>query len=282
MRFNVTLDHLGESTTTREEAITATEDILVLLDEIENAGVRANVSVKLTQIGLALGDDLCTQNLERILGRAGQYGNFVRIDMEDTPYTDGTIQQYRRMRAKGYVQTGLVIQSYLFRSEKDVRELLAEGARIRVVKGAYKEPAELAYPKKADVDAHYDRLVELCLDAASMAGAPSISADGRIPPIPAIGTHDQKRDPVCKGSCNQTLTYPNRRWNSKCFMESGATCRGSVSRKVTRYEFTFHTALIGILILCVAWRRDRRMCGSLSRISSGNNEVFFVVKHRHE
>ncbi len=187
------MDHLGESTTTREEAITATEDILVLLDEIENAGVRANVSVKLTQIGLALGDDLCTQNLERILGRAGQYGNFVRIDMEDTPYTDGTIQQYRRMRAKGYVQTGLVIQSYLFRSEKDVRELLAEGARIRVVKGAYKEPAELAYPKKADVDAHYDRLVELCLDAASMAGAPSISADGRIPPIPAIGTHDQKR-----------------------------------------------------------------------------------------
>jgi len=191
--MNVTLDHLGESTTTREEAIRATEDILELLDQIERAVARANVSVKLTQIGLALDEKLCTQNLERILTRAGQYRNFVRIDMEDTPYTDRNIQLYWQMRTKGYNHTGLVIQSYLFRSEKDIQELLPEGTRIRLVKGAYNEPPELAFPKKADVDSNFDLLAQRLVEAACAAGSPNLSADGRIPPIPALGTHDQKR-----------------------------------------------------------------------------------------
>jgi proline dehydrogenase len=190
--MNVTLDHLGESTTTREEAQRATKDILELLDQIELAGVRANVSVKLTQIGLALDEDLCTQNLERILTRAGQLGNFIRIDMEDTPYTDKTIQLYRRMRDKTYHQTGLVIQSYLFRSEKDVQELLTEGTRIRLVKGAYKEPPALAFPKKADVDNNYILLAQKMIDATFATGSPNLNADGRTPPIPAFGTHDPK------------------------------------------------------------------------------------------
>ena len=191
--INVTLDHLGEGTTTPEEAVRATEDILELLDQIDRADVRANVSVKLTQIGLALDEDLCAQNLERLLARSEQYKNFVRIDMEDTPYTDRTIRLYRQMRAKGYRNTGLVIQSYLFRSEKDVRELFPEGTRIRLVKGAYKEPPELAFPKKTDVDANFDLLVKIMVDAALAAGSPCLSVDGRIPPIPAFGTHDQKR-----------------------------------------------------------------------------------------
>jgi proline dehydrogenase len=191
--MNVTLDHLGESTTTLEEATRATDDILELLDQIELTDVRANVSVKLTQIGLALDENLCTQNLEQILARATKYKNFVRVDMEDTPYTDRTIQLYRQMRDKGYHQTGLVIQSYLFRSEKDVQVLLIEGIRIRLVKGAYKEPPELAFPKKADVDANYDLLAQKLIDAASAADLPLLSADGRTPPIPALGTHDPKR-----------------------------------------------------------------------------------------
>jgi proline dehydrogenase len=191
--FNVSLDHLGESTTTRDEAIRATDDILELLDQIDHAGVRANVSVKLTQVGLALDEELCRQNLERILARAGHYGNFVRIDMEETPYTEKTIQQYRLMRARGYKLTGLVIQTYLYRSEKDVRELQKEVTRIRLVKGAYKEPPDLAFPKKSDVDANFDRLTKELSDLALAAGSPCLSADGRIPPIPAFGTHDQKR-----------------------------------------------------------------------------------------
>jgi proline dehydrogenase len=196
--MNVTIDHLGESTTTCEEAIKAADDILELLDQIERSDLQANVSVKLTQIGLALDKGLCVQNLERILTRARQYRNFVRIDMEETPYTEETIQLFRQMRTKGYDQTGLVIQSYLRRSEKDVDELLAEGARIRMVKGAYKEPSELAFPKKRDVDSNFDALAQKLISAASAAGAPNLSEDGRIPPIPAIGTHDQRRIKVAK------------------------------------------------------------------------------------
>jgi proline dehydrogenase len=191
--INATLDHLGESTSTRDEATRAADDVIELLDQIDSNQIRANVSVKLTQIGLALDESLCEQNLVRILECAKKYGNFVRIDMEDTPYTDQTIHLFRLIRQKGYERTGLVVQSYLYRTEKDVRELLAEGARFRLVKGAYKEPPEAAFPKKADVDANFDLLTQIMLDAALAAGAPMVSADGRIPPIPALGTHDAKR-----------------------------------------------------------------------------------------
>ncbi len=191
--INATLDHLGESTSTREEAISAADEVVELLDQIGGSEVRANVSIKLTQIGLALDESLCAQNLERILACAQKYGNFVRIDMEDTPYTDQTIGMFRLMRQKGYERTGLVVQSYLYRTEKDTRDLLAEGTRFRLVKGAYKEPAAVAFPKKADVNANFDLLTQIMIDAALAAGAPTVSADGRIPPIPALGTHDPKR-----------------------------------------------------------------------------------------
>jgi proline dehydrogenase len=191
--INATLDHLGEHTETPEEAVRSADDILELLEHIHQSGLRANVSVKLTQIGLALDEGLCAKNLERILACAREQNNFVRIDMEDTPYTDKTIRLFRQMRQKGFTNTGIVIQSYLYRSEKDVRELLAEGARFRLVKGAYKEPAELAFPKKADVDASFDLLSQVTIDGALAAGAPAVSVDGRIPPIPAIGSHDPRR-----------------------------------------------------------------------------------------
>jgi proline dehydrogenase len=191
--INATLDHLGESTSTREEAVKAAEDVLDLLDQVSKSGVSANVSVKLTQIGLALDETLCEKNLEGILARAKKYQNFVRIDMEDTPYTDQTLRMYRLMIDKGYRNTGVVVQSYLYRTEKDTRELNAEGARFRLVKGAYKEPPELAFPKKADVDANFDLLTQIMIDAAKAANSPTLSPDGRIPPIPAIGSHDPNR-----------------------------------------------------------------------------------------
>jgi proline dehydrogenase len=191
--MNVTLDHLGENTSTRDEANRATGEILELLDQIEHENLRANVSVKLTQIGLALDEELCAQNVEKIIAFARQKNNFVRIDMEDTPFTEKTIQLFRQMRNKGYNLIGLVIQSCLFRSKEDVEELITEGARIRLVKGAYKEPPELAYPKKADVDSNFDFLSQRLIDAAYAAGSPVLSSDGRVPPILAIGTHDKKR-----------------------------------------------------------------------------------------
>jgi len=191
--INSTLDHLGESTSTRAEAVKAADDVIELLEQINTSGVRANVSIKLTQIGLALDASLCEKNLERILARAREYKNFVRIDMEDTPYTDQTLCMYRDMRSKGFQNTGVVVQSYLYRTEKDTRELLEAGACFRLVKGAYKEPPELAFPKKADVDANFDLLTQIMIDAAKTTGSPSLSADGRTPPIPAIGSHDPKR-----------------------------------------------------------------------------------------
>ena len=196
--FSATLDHLGESTSTRAEAIKATDDIIELLDQINKNSLRANVSVKLTQIGLALDESLCVQNLERILSRAREARNFVRIDMEDTPYTDQTLRIYREMRSKGFQNTGVVVQSCLYRTEKDVRELINDGACFRIVKGAYKEPPELAFPKKVDVDANFDLLTQIMIDAAKAAGSPIISTDGRIPPIPAIGSHDSKRLEIAK------------------------------------------------------------------------------------
>ena len=191
--INVTLDHLGEHTSTPEEASEATSEILNTLDEIKTSNVRASVSIKLTQIGLALDENLCAQNLERILARAKERGNFIRIDMEDTPYTDKTLDLLYQMRRKGYKNVGTVLQSYLFRTEADARKLLAHKIPIRLVKGAYQEPADKAFAKKVDVDANYDLLAKIMIDAALALESPKISDDGLFPPIPAIATHDENR-----------------------------------------------------------------------------------------
>lgn len=191
--INATLDHLGEHTNAPEEAQQAAEDIYATLDAIgAEPGLRSNVSIKLTQIGMGLDESLCAENLERVLSRARAANTFIRVDMEDTPYTDKTINLHYLMREKGYEYHGMVIQAYLFRSEADTRRLLQNGIRIRNVKGAYNEPPDKAFPKKADVDANFDLITKIMLDAA-LAQNSSISDDGRIPPIPAIATHDEKR-----------------------------------------------------------------------------------------
>jgi proline dehydrogenase len=191
--INATLDHLGEHTSNPEESRRAVQDILRAIDAIQQSGVRANVSIKLTQIGLHLGEELCAENLRTILEYAKSKGNFVRVDMEDSPWVDMTLDLYRRMVDCCLDNSGLVIQSYLYRSEQDVRNLISQGTRIRLCKGAYKEPADIAYPKKADVDANYDHLAEMMMDASLALGAPQLSPDELIPPPPAFATHDPKR-----------------------------------------------------------------------------------------
>jgi len=191
--INATLDHLGEHTSTPEEAQQATDDIFLTLDALGAApSVRANVSIKLTQIGLGLEESLCAQNLERILARARQCKTFIRIDIEDTPYTDKTINLYYSMRGKGYENVGMAVQSYLYRAEADTRRLLRDKTPIRLVKGAYKEPPDKAFPRKADVDANFDLLSKILIDA-SLANRSRLSKDGRVPPIPSIASHDEKR-----------------------------------------------------------------------------------------
>jgi proline dehydrogenase len=151
------------------------------------------VSVKLTQIGLALDPVLCSENLQLILDRARRLGNFVRVDMEDSTVTQVTIDIVCKMRELGYQNVGIVIQSYLYRSDKDISRLVAAGIPVRLCKGAYKEPASVAYPKKHDVDSAYDRLASALLDGALVLGSPAISSDGRTPPVPALATHDIHR-----------------------------------------------------------------------------------------
>lgn len=191
--INATMDLLGEHVNTPDEARAATREIMDILDGIEASGVRANVSVKLTQLGLKLGRELVAENLRAILEYAKSKGNFVRIDMEDSPYTDITLELYREMVESGLDNTGVVIQSSLYRSEKDVTAIVANGGRIRLCKGAYKEPETVAYPKKSDVDAAYDREAALMMDASLAHGAPVLRADGRIPPPPGLATHDPRR-----------------------------------------------------------------------------------------
>ena len=191
--INATLDHLGEHTNTPEEAQQATDDIFATLDAIgAEATLRGNVSIKLTQIGLGLDENLCAENLERILARARQNNTFIRVDIEDTPYTDKTINLYYMMREKGYTNVGMAVQSYLYRAEADTRRLTQDQITIRLVKGAYKEPPEKAFPRKADVDANYDLLTKILIDA-SLTFQTKLSADGRFPAIPAIASHDEKR-----------------------------------------------------------------------------------------
>jgi proline dehydrogenase len=189
-----TLDHLGEHTTNIEEARKATQDILEIVDTICQEGIQSNVSIKLSQIGFALGEDICTENLRTILEHAGKCGIFVRIDMEDSSTVDGTLKLYQKMRQYFSVENvGLVIQSYLYRSAKDVMELSQDDTYIRLCKGAYKEPADVAFPKKSDVDSSYDHLVKKLMDSALAHQTPAGSPDGHIPPAPAIATHDEKR-----------------------------------------------------------------------------------------
>src|SRR5688572_15712087 len=193
--INATLDHLGEHTSTADEAEKATDDILLVLNEIEKARVRANISIKLTQIGMGLDEEICRQNLVRILEQVKKCNNFLRIDMEDTPYTDITVSLYLSMLQRGFntCQVGLVLQSYLFRTEADLRKLLNYRTHIRLVKGAYREPADKAYPKKVDTDANFDLLSKIVIDAALKINPNKVSPDGRIPPVAAIASHDEKR-----------------------------------------------------------------------------------------
>jgi len=186
----VTLDHLGENVNTSEKAFIATEDYLESLLRINQTEAESNISVKLTQLGLNIDLDLCLSNLRRIATRAAEYGIMVRVDIEDFSTVDRTWQTFRTLRAEGVTNVGLAVQSYLYRSEEDTKELLSEGAHFRLCKGAYSEPSDVAYPRKADVDANFDRIAKILIDASISNGEIST---GKIPPVTAIATHDPAR-----------------------------------------------------------------------------------------
>lgn len=191
--INASLDYLGENTGSVEAAAEAAENVISLLSEIQKSEIRSNVSLKLSQLGLNIDENLCRNNLAKILETAAQLHNFIRIDMEDSTTTTQTLNMYRWARQQGFENLGVVIQSYLFRSEQDVRDLASCNAKIRLVKGAYKESPDIAFPEKKDVDAEFDRLTEALIENSKKAGGVLAGEDGQTPPIAAIATHDEKR-----------------------------------------------------------------------------------------
>jgi proline dehydrogenase len=177
--FRTTVDVLGEAVTSADDAHAAADEYLQTLDALAVRGLDRNVSVKLSQMGLAIDREICRANVERILTRAATHEAFVRIDMEDHTTTDATLAIWRDLRPLnvGQGDSGVVIQAALRRSPDDVDALIAENARIRLCKGAYVEPASVAFPDKADVDAAYATLMERLLQEGN---------------FPGIATHDER------------------------------------------------------------------------------------------
>jgi len=179
--LSVSLDFLGESVKTREEAEAATAMVIRILETIQRTGIDANVSVKPTQFGLDLDEAFCRANLELVLQRARELGDgagevFVRLDMESSEYTERTVDLLETLWNDGFHNTGTVLQSYLRRTPGDLERLIALGSRIRLVKGAYAEPPEVAFEDKADTDRMYVQEMERLLEAGN---------------YPAIATHDE-------------------------------------------------------------------------------------------
>jgi proline dehydrogenase len=158
----VTLDYLGGSVHEVRHAEEACQAYLGILDRLEAEGIQSHISVKLTQLGLAIDEALACRNLQAICERAAHYRNFVRVDMESSAHTEATLRVFRAVNAPRDV-LGIVIQAYLYRSESDIDELLGCGARIRLCKGAYKESPEVAFPRKADVGSNFFKLMEKLL-----------------------------------------------------------------------------------------------------------------------
>jgi proline dehydrogenase len=173
----LTLDYLGESVRTAEAAAAAAREYVRLIEAIVAAGIERNLSLKLTQLGVDVDRATCVDNLRRILDPAQRHGFFVRIDMENSPYTDVTLEVFETLWQQEYRNVGVALQAGLRRSEADVRRMNALGARVRLVKGAYKEPATVAYRQKREVDAAFALLARLLLDEGT---------------YPAIATHDER------------------------------------------------------------------------------------------
>ena len=171
----LTLDYLGESVSSAAAASAAAADYVRIIEAIVGSGIERNISLKLTQLGLDVDRATAVDNMRRILESADAHAFFVRIDMENSPYTEATLSIFETLWQQGHRQIGTVIQSYLKRSEADIRRLNALGSRVRLVKGAYKEPKEVAYQKKSEVDAAFVELMRLLLDEGT---------------YPAIATHD--------------------------------------------------------------------------------------------
>lgn len=189
--LHVSLDYLGENVADEQEAQATARGYREILDRIHDCAADANISIKLTALGLDISHELCTENLTQILEHAGQFPIFMRVDMEGSAYTERTMDITLRMHER-FEHVGTVIQSCLYRSKKDVEQLIIQGVRVRLVKGAYKEPKPVAFQAKSDVDRNYVRLMTLLLQRGN---------------YPALATHDEAIiDAACKFARNNGIS----------------------------------------------------------------------------
>jgi proline dehydrogenase len=217
--FATTVDVLGESVTTVEAARTAADRYLEVLDALAGRQLDRNVSVKLTQLGLDVDRDACRENLFRIVDHAAELDAFVRVDMEDHVHTERTIELAREAHAR-HAGVGIVIQAYLRRSATDIASLDRDRIRIRLCKGAYDEPAEVAFPRKSDVDDSFRRLAE------------ALMRDGEYP---ALATHDDvliswirgfaEREQIDRSRFEFQMLYGVRRDLQEGLVRAGYTVR---------------------------------------------------------
>jgi len=175
LHANTTL--LGEDVESREETASVVAEFRTVLDRIHERELRANLAVKLTHLGLLIDEELAYENVGTLVDHAAERGNFLRIDMEHSSVVDATLRIYRRLRESGRENVGCVLQAYLYRTPTDLEALLPLAPNLRLVKGAYLEPPDIAYPKKADVDDAYRRLLERALQGGAYV---------------AVATHDER------------------------------------------------------------------------------------------
>jgi proline dehydrogenase len=189
-----TLDHLGESVRETAAAEATGHAYIEILDRLAAEGLCPNISIKLTALGLALDEGLAQRSLKAVAARAREHQGFVRIDMEGSSYVESTLRTFREAQAPRD-SLGVVIQSYLRRSEEDVKDLIKLGARVRLVKGAYQEPPEIAFPKKSDVDANFIKLMQSLLKSGG---------------YHAIATHDPKMIAATQDFARRQKIGPDR------------------------------------------------------------------------
>ncbi|HMB81571.1 MAG TPA: proline dehydrogenase family protein [Vicinamibacterales bacterium] len=193
--MTVTMDLLGESVTSLTTADAATRAYIAVVEEMIASGIGRNISLKLTQLGLDVDKASCIDNFRKILERAEPAGFFVRVDMENSPYTELTLEIFETLWRHGYQQIGIVLQSALYRSETDLLTVNGLGARVRLVKGAYKEPKAVAFQKKIDVDEAYARMLKTVLIGGH---------------YPAIATHDPAMIELARTIAREHQIAPDR------------------------------------------------------------------------
>lgn len=247
--MSASLDILGENVASKEDAVRTADRYIELLHCIDANKLETHVSIKLTQMGLDISDDFCHDNIVRILGEAEKMGIFVRVDMEGTIYTDRTLKLVHRWHEK-FQGIGTVIQAYLYRSEEDVKELNRRSIRVRLCKGAYKEPATVAFPTKEEVNAHYVKLADLLIK------------DGDYP---AIASHDGAMISAAKESARKHGRKPD---NFEFQMLYGVNRKGQRELVKEGYRMRVYTPF-GSHWLPYFSRRIRER----------KENFFFVVKH---